>query len=353
MRKGDVKEVKFDLKLLRDPTKIDIDKDLFGEASEVSRRIANARADAVKKDLAWFYVHLYTWVLGGIPERRYKMPVETSRNGNSRNYHPDVLHREHGRVWDDEVKSFNRSYVGSVPVAHRQFENYISHLLGKLDNAHEAGRNLERYGFNYGFFRYYVPTKTIMIKDKGLSSYKKKKIWAGKKPASMKPKELVDFATQSVRDLIVVPPNLLMFLFMNYRFKIMNQESSDGNLDSQDYWIVKSGDLSALHHPETRGIDELFDLFHPIVEGKGRKAHLEEIRRILYLDRLKVEQFMSPKIVVNGKYEIEPFPVTRYKFRTAEDYREWGRDLLRTHKSLLVDRLRIRDLYQEGKDVPI
>jgi hypothetical protein len=136
-----------------------------------------------------------------------------------------------------------------------------------------------------------------------------------------------------VGDLILLPPNLASTLFAVSPIEVRDQTSSESSLNFQKYRKVQSGWLSALHEGNG-GLDEMVaglnqDIAHGQVQGFEEGFSKED----LYLDRLKFERADSPRILINGKYRVESFPVSIYDFKSKGAKSEWS------------------DFYREGGDM--
>ena len=356
----EVKEVhvKFDLELLANSNKEakKLKKSNYASKEEWQIAIANKKSDIMKKDISWFLTRAYQFVRGGKLAKRYYDNVEKETNGNSnRQYSPDVLHRGFGTQRDIEVKALCNSFGGSLKCAIPQFEKYFHKLLKRYDEIDAKKTNflIDKTGFEYAFFRYSAPMTYKLIKGHYPCGQKrKKKMRKGLNPSSMKAKELVEYIAQNTKDLLITPPNLLILLLHHASRGAFNQFFTNEKI--QEYWYVKSGDVSALHNLQSNGLKYILkdqnNRFGSFKEGKNNYVGTLTAKQ-MHLDALIPIQNYSPKIIINKKYIIDPFIITRYKFESKDSYLSWINFLRENHEQITFD-LDIKDLYAEDKKIP-
>ncbi len=351
-----VKRVDFDLSLLESPKKVKgrVKKRFEKEGWDINcpefyQALGQARRVSASSNISFLYAHLYTWLMGGKVSKRYKLEFEELENGNRRNYHPDVLDRGRNRSWDIEVKTFCNSVKGECLVGVPQLENYLHQLLKRTDV--DPAQEEKSIGFNFAVFRYASPFIEKRLRGKFYTSGRQKTRKEFKNPpiGTMSRSELINFALGNVRDLIILPSNLMIYLASLSTRRTYNQENSNSStVDSQDYFAIRSGDISCLHNPN-KGLRHLVQQYTGFMDD----FHLEGLvdAESLHLDDLVMEQRLSPVVRVNEEYSAGPIKVTRYKFGDRGAYRSWILDFRKRHEKILgLGGLNIRDLCVEERE---
>ncbi len=349
-KRGDI-HLNLDFKLLPSPSQAarGAERNLFSSEEDFYRDVARARSDAVRKGIGEIYRHIYSAVFGG------KVPDYSRQNGNNGDsYRPDVIQedsRKRART-DVEVKAFCNSHQSAALCAVPQVENYFAKLIERLIGRKYA---VNEVSFDYGFFRYGFPVETSRVRGKyrnGRPRYKR--LAHGANLGNFTRSEIVEFVGEATRDLLIVPPNLAVLMFHGLKPSDLPTPSSNGNgVYHKDYWRLGSGDINYLRQGES-GLDNLVDRRLEVNKRLGLKEDKIGVfdPEELLLDKLDIVQSESPRIVVNGKYEVKPFKYTRYVFNSPSALAAWNRLLKKRHKEVMVSTLHARDLYQEGREVP-
>lgn len=355
---GGVKEVSFNIRHFDNPASLaSRQQRLYDEDDTPSyKELALRRSSMAKYNIGRFYSLMYSGIFGGKPSLHY---AHASEEGH--NYQPDVVLQSRRGKLDTEIKAFSKNFTGKSICSVPQFENYLFKLLIRLEQSGRNGKlDSAITGFNYGFFRYTLPSRRVIRRGKRAGFYpngapKDKKIQDGEPIANLTPARFIKTFGTLTRDLLVVPSNLLIPLLYASRSAFLDQTNGKTNGRTKRYWYVRSGDIAALHDP-SQGIEEL-------IERQANRRRLPGVpfdsRSIgdftpqeLLLDRLEMTRRESPKLLLNGKYEVPSFPMTVYEFKTPEDRVKWNKAVQKRHKDLAT-LLGVRDLYQEAQESPI
>ncbi len=269
-----------------------------------------------RKNTSIFYSYLYKELFGGKIAKINALKKYKLLNDQTIIFSPDIIkNTKQGREYTEIKVTSHRS--ASPLCATLQFSNYAYFLLKRIE------KKDQNPNINYAIFRY------------------------GKRENShldaLTNGRLIQRLSQSTRDLLILPLNLLILL-LNTSFRDnKNQESSqfEGN---RDYWRPGGKDISSLHKDITS--------INHLLERLVIESHNETLREYLDLDQIYAEKYMAPNNLVCRNYgiyyDILPFTITYYKNKDTK----WLKNFEKYHPKILNDFLNVRNLYQEEKEVP-
>ncbi len=238
------------------------------------KEIVNSRTNRSVKNIGEFFTHLYAGIFGGI--------VNPFCFHVSQGFLPDVSVVSDLKEVHTEVKGVSIKR-GSPKLACFQFARCCG-LLYKL--AQSGFFNTE---MNYAIFRYgkgHENAKLYRHNHQGLS------------------KEL----SKGVKNLLVVPLNVLIPILLGSEFKMSNHSSSEGR-DEEPYWEPLGGLITQIHEsPEA--VDRLFE------KASQKGFSLDD----LCAGDLERQEFTAPENVYCGRYKVLPFRITRYVNRHPEKW---------------------------------
>ncbi|MCU0642331.1 MAG: hypothetical protein MUF61_02000 [archaeon] len=276
-----------------------------------SSKEAAKKGIVAKKNISQFYSGVYAALFGGKVGRVYKGDVEKLASGRAINFHPDIINDlTSGRIYT-EVKCTSAKalqYLCSVD----QAANYCFKLLQRIEKGDESP------GVNYAFFR-----------------YGKHDEYGWKKMHN----EELERRLCDVNSLVIAPLNMALFLFLTCPRIIKYQESSDSNVNQQEYFKLRGGLFSSLARSK-KTLQEVLD----------SNAHCFGVLNNLtpddfFVGDLQMRRFNSSPVVVNNKLEIEPFKVSQYYLPNGKA-REWLEHFMENHGEILRA-LDVRDLFAE------
>ncbi|MEK6818932.1 MAG: hypothetical protein AABY10_03270 [Nanoarchaeota archaeon] len=296
---------------------------------EVPTGPVESRGDAAQRrfvaggNTSHLYSHVYKSIFGGrVAQLDNGYTTVSMPWDETRYFRPDIVKDTKNGKKYTEIKAVSTRTSQphcSIP----QFEDYAFFLLYGLaigDSSPSVDYALFRYG------------------DRNLTGQH-----------SLSNDSLASKLANETRDLVVLPSNLAMFLFLNMRQKIYNQSSSASTINQRAYWDVRSSDLNLLHnHSPLDAIEKI--MAHSLNMTQTTRRNKNAMIDNLFLDRLSVERKKSPEISLGRKQRLKTFPITRYKL-SARDQKEWNDHFLREHERILGS-LGVRDLYAEiGEEV--
>lgn len=333
-------DVRFNVSLLKDTTRL-IDELSFlpdESESEFYARVNRTARNISAGNIGSFFAHLFTGVFGGSVSEKFTKRISLL-NGFSKAYSPDVLIRKDGVFQDIEIKSYS-TRQGRALLRKKQAESYFLNLLNHLNSE-------ENFDFKYAFFRYAIPSTCKLIKGKkystsGLQKYRRvSKSWH---PENTSPELLVKNLSSSVRDVLLIPSNLLFLLLSISGESQLGRTPKADTLKENNYWYVRSGVISRLHDPEV-GLSSLLDEYSAKLDIDFKLTQFSRnLPSYLNLSGLKSNQFHTSSISMNG-LTVLPFKVTSYDFSSSSDQYIWQKNLIRYHRVLLEDVLGINDLF--------
>lgn len=282
------------------------------------------RSQAKKRNVSAFFDSLVQSIRTGTDSRGYELDVEDPGyyGVGVDTFSPDVL-----KLYDlgpeyTEVKvaQFRR---GNFLCARNQLARGYKLLMERLEQGDELP------GFNYAFIRYGTHDDYELhhcLRD-------------GKKNGTgihrCDNKCLTTNATNKIRDVSIVPFNLLLGIFSSSEFhreRPMNHSSSTGR-DYEHYIHLATSLCSVFHgHARKAPAKTIEDVIQDSIDS--------DLRDLLMLDSFEIVRTLSPKNLTcqpvgMDKYAIRQFPIVRFEIgKDAEE--EWLRNFKRYNGKLLT-----------------
>ena len=284
-----------------------------------------ASKDMIKgrKNISRFFESIYTLMYGGKIMKEGKEDTKFILEGIQRSFSPDIVLEDEKKIETTEIKAY--SIRTSAPhCSFKQISNYFFSLLEGFDN------NGKIPNFNYAFFRYGNNKHTGGLDRLGN-------------------KDLVKRLSEEDKSLLIIPPNLLSFLFSFSRIEEKDRTSTHPQRDSYLYLRPRASALKKLYH-NGKGIDNLIEDFEERREGVIDFSTYGELEDFC-VDKLLVEHSKSPEIRAKyyGKTRIiEPFNITKYSL-SEQDHLEWLDHFSKNHERILGD-LGLRDIISEKEE---
>ena len=269
--------------------------------------VAGRKARIAKINCSRFYVELYAGIFRGHSKPFGRADLNFSGESNG-SFRPDVMKKDKYGHHATEVKT--TSVKRSQPLCGRE---QAAHFFLYLNEKIKIGE--ERPSFDYAFFSYGDYHNSDLGKENREGLLRK--------------------LSGNTNSLVVVPSNLALFLFLTSSIRDYNHKSSEaGNrVPCPKYFTPKKTVLNLLAD-NAEGVDKMV---------RRSRSHL---RYELSLDKLKMERFESPTVVVNGKYSMEPFMITKYSFH-PKDEEVWLKHFYKNYSSIL-EGAKIPDLTKEA-----
>ena len=285
---------------------LDVDLELIEQPKEKPRSDSEAweRSFKCKKNVSHFYSEVYAAMTGGEAGPIYKGDRETLSDGLEINFHPDVTKKSRAGVRYTEVKAFSSRSL-RISCSLRQIANYSYKLLERITAGDSAP------SVDYAFFRYGE--------------------WADANLFRLPNEELEKRLCERTKFGVVLPLNLLLFMFYNSHIKNQNQKSSDSNFDSQSYFEMSGGRMfKRLFRGDSTLFDEMKEHFEDLSNSEF-SYHFEP--EDFMLSEIKHKTFASPKIKVNGK-NVQPFDIINY-YLPSKQHKSWLNHFKKNHKRIL------------------
>lgn len=275
---------------------------------------AARRAVIGNKNISRFFTHFYAHLFGG---RVRGDPWGTHFNNGylSYSFYPDVVKLEGENLIYTEVKATSTE-TSLIQCPEKQIENQVFELLRGFNEGKGDPLHLE-----YAFFKY----------GGNINSRRGVNLLPGQ--------GLVKALSKSKKSLVIIPPNLFIYLASFAYSSRRNQSSSLYDKDFANYLSIRGGTLTKLLSDSP---------LREIGEGHYVPKFLEEI----CLEGIEVEHSMSPPVPIHYYRDlvVEPFPIARY-FIPQERYIKSMGKLVKNH-TLVTQVLGIRDLFEESKEIP-
>lgn len=297
------------------------------EPGEVEITDCRKKSKVSKVNTSIFFTELYRVMFGGLAFTGHlKHFVNDDEENSPKLFKPDVIDKSRRIGVYTEVKA-NSTRSGQPFTTQAQLGRYIGRAMKDFLERGELSY------FNYAFFRY--GNRNL----NGLHKFSNPK--------------LKETLSSNVRDLLVVPQNLLFLLLAlpetkSYELNQSNSPNGHGS-SSVGRWSISGGSLTTLH--EKGGLDELV--------SKVAGPYDEQLLGLLHLDDLKYRHFDAPmNLWCDGKYQVyngtntnrgdAPFGVTVYGM-TEKNFGLWIRHFAAYHTKFL-GRFGLRDVYAEEKE---
>lgn len=295
------------------------------------------RDQVCKGNTGEFYCQLYAALFGGETSPRFKGEPDILSNGELRNFHPDIRRQEREGEVLVEVKSC--SYRDKRPrVSLEQTENYFYLLYKRLSEQEQKLPEVETAMFRYGR----KSKHPFLLGSSSQTAVRK--------------------LTSMTRDLVVIPPNLLMLGLYFANRASMDKSSSKSCtkcIVNERYptWFLTTLNMTqdpidVLCSMTEKGFETNFGRgsgfrqdFRSLSQREREKIILED----LMIDKLKVMKTSSEAIVQRISWdgvEVKPFQVRKF-FMKRSDRLKWLEKFMQEHRYMLEELLEIRDLYEE------
>lgn len=297
---------------------------------------ARDKQTVTKKNTSLFHSHLYNFFFQGevVLDQR---PVEMIRlpSGEFLKFMPDIIRRE-DLLGEQAIETKSVSHRLAQPTCKLdQVEGYAYRILHRMESG-DASPNI-----NYLFVRYGV-RENLHLQKNGVDVAVRK-------------------LAATTRDMVVVPFNLALFLFMNSRVATLNQTSSVGGSPESKYYFVGGQVVNLLHEFAQQPGDfirayqaklpEIWDASRRASKRMGVtyetfKSQFERTacfaRKYLAISDLSATQRPSDNqgdLFINEHY-VSPFPITTYQLR---NHPAWLKTFKKHSGKILKERLNLRD----------
>lgn len=275
-----------------------------------AQRIMRQRLDTSKKNTSKFYLNLFQALYGGKISKQNDAPLfpdEQIQVCSIPGFRPDLVISGELRETYVEIKS--SSLKQKSWFAHKQFLSYSRALL------ENKGSEMLTAIFRYG-------------KRENVKLY----ICNNKDGHKCNNRCLVDKLSNSTRNLLVIPHNLLTFLLMLCHSKDMSHVSSQGR--NFENYKRPHGTWLTFFHDYWRNPDEAINKTLEYAESKDSDL-MGFSREDFYLDDLEATQHDAPRIYCrnhrignNIGEKWKPFIITEYKTPYNTEWTSHFRDNL-------------------------